>query len=64
MSAHGATVIVVDNEQLRAVVASMRLDPYCSGHHRFVGVADANTLLSCVGNDCRKGLVGSQDYCA
>jgi hypothetical protein len=48
-------VIVVDDEQLRALVASMRLDPYCSGNHRFVGVVDANALLSCVGNDCRKG---------
>jgi len=52
----GATVIVVDDgQQLRALVASMRLDPYCSGNHQFVGVVDANALLSCVGNDCRKG---------
>jgi hypothetical protein len=51
----GATVIIVDDEQLRMLVASMRLDPYCSGNHRFVGVVDANALLSCVGNDCRKG---------
>jgi len=48
-------VIIVDDEQLRALVASMRLDPYCAGDHRFVGVVDANAVLSCVGNDCRKG---------
>jgi len=47
-------VSIVDSEPLRVAVASMRLDPYCLGH-RFVGVADANTVLSCVGNDCRKG---------
>jgi hypothetical protein len=55
MSDRGATVIIMDDEQLRMLVASMRLDPYCSGNHRFVGVVDANALLSCVGNDCRKG---------
>jgi len=43
------------NEQLRALMASMRLDPYCSGNRRFVGVVDVNALPSCVGNDCRKG---------
>lgn len=55
MSDPGDTVIIVDDKQLGMLVASMRLDPYCSGSHRFVGVADANALLSCVGNDCRKG---------
>jgi hypothetical protein len=51
----GATVIVVDDEQLRMLVASVRLDRYCSGNHRFVGVGDTSALLSCVGNDCRRG---------
>jgi hypothetical protein len=44
------------DEQLRVFVAYTRLDPYCSGAPRFLGVVDANTLLSCVGNDCRKGM--------
>jgi len=43
------------DERLRALMVSTRLDPYCSGGRRFVGVVDANALLSCVGNDCRKG---------
>ena len=43
------------DEQVRALMAYTRLDPYCSGGRRFVGVVDANALLSCVGNDCRKG---------
>jgi len=54
-------VIAVDDEQLRILVASMRLDPYCSVNHRFVGVVDANALLSCVGNDCRKGAYWQSD---
>jgi hypothetical protein len=43
------------------LVASMRLDPYCSGNHRFVGVGDTSALLSCVGNDCRKGAYWQSD---
>jgi hypothetical protein len=43
------------DERLRALMVSTRLDPYCPGGRRFVGVVDANALLSCVGNDCRKG---------
>jgi hypothetical protein len=34
---------------------SARLDPYSLSSRRFLGVADANAVLSCVGNDCRKG---------
>jgi hypothetical protein len=48
-------VVTVSDEQIRAYVASTRLDPYCPGGRRFLGVADANAVLSCVGNDCRKG---------
>jgi hypothetical protein len=33
----------------------MRLDPCCPGTRRFLGVADANAVLGCVGNGCRKG---------
>lgn len=43
------------DEQPRAITASMRLDPYCWGGPRFLGVVDTNAILSSVGNDCRKG---------
>ena len=49
------TVIAMTDEQLRAIAASVRLDPYSWGSPRFVGVVDANAILSSVGNDCRKG---------
>lgn len=48
-----ATVICV--EQASEVSASMRLDPYCSLPSRFLGVVDANAILSSVANDCQKG---------
>ena len=54
-------MLIVDEEQFRVLAASMRLDPYCSGNRRFVGVVDANALLSCVGNDCRKGVHWQSD---
>jgi hypothetical protein len=43
------------DEEFRALVVSMRLDPYSWGGPRFLGVVDANAILSSVGNDCRKG---------
>ena len=49
------TVATVSDEQVWVYPASARLDPYSSGSRRFLGVADANAVLSCVGNDCRKG---------
>ena len=33
----------------------MRLDPYCSLNPQFLGVVDANAILSSVDNECRKG---------
>jgi hypothetical protein len=50
-----STVIAMTDEQLRVIVAGVRLDPYSWGSPRFVGVVDANAILSSVGNDCRKG---------
>jgi predicted nucleic acid-binding protein len=50
-----STVIIMTEEQLRAFMTYMSLDPYCAGGRRFLGVVDANALLSSVGNDCRKG---------
>ncbi len=48
-------MITVTEQQIRAFMASTRLDPYCSGSPRFLGVVDTNALLSSVDNDCRKG---------
>src|SRR5712691_1996172 len=42
-------------EQPRVYGTSMRVDPYCSTTPRFLGVVDANALLSSVRDDCRKG---------
>ncbi len=55
MSDPAATVIIMDYEQVTGILASMRLDPYCSLTPRFLGVVDANAILSSVDNDCRKG---------
>jgi hypothetical protein len=55
LSVLSGTVITMTGEQFRAFMMTTRLDPYCSGGRRFLGVVDANALLSCVGNDCRKG---------
>jgi hypothetical protein len=48
-------VIFMEYQQVTETVASMRLDPYCSLAPRFLGVVDANAILSSVDNDCRKG---------
>jgi hypothetical protein len=45
----------MDYEQVTGILANMRLDPYCSLSPRFLGVVDANAILSSVDNDCRKG---------
>src|ERR1700691_1810276 len=45
----------MEYQQVTEMVASMRLDPYCSVAPRFLGVVDANAILSSVDNDCRKG---------
>jgi hypothetical protein len=51
-----ATVITMtEAEQLMALASSTRLDPYCSYRPQFLGLPDANALLSSVDNDCRKG---------
>lgn len=52
-----ATLIAMtDSEQLVVDAARyLRLDPYCSSRPRFVGLPDANALLSSVDNDCRNG---------
>lgn len=55
MSDQAATVISMEYEQVTGVIADMRLDPYCSLTPRFLGVVDANAILSSVDNDCRKG---------
>jgi hypothetical protein len=55
MSDLPATVIFMEYQQVAETVASMRLDPYCSLAPRFLGVVDANAILSSVDNDCRKG---------
>ncbi|SRR5271166_287073 len=55
MSDPAAIVIFMDYEQVTEILASMRLDPYCSLTPRFLGVVDANAILSSVDNDCRKG---------
>ncbi len=49
------TVVTVSDVPVRALLAGTQLDPYAQGARQFLGVADANALLSCVGNDCRKG---------
>ncbi len=55
MSDPAATVTIMDYEQVTGILASMRLDPYCSLTPRLLGVVDANAILSSVDNDCRKG---------
>ena len=50
-----ATLTFMEYQQVTDLVASMRLDPYCSLAPRFLGVVDANAILSSVDNDCRKG---------
>jgi hypothetical protein len=46
---------VTDGERLAAVAGETRLDPYCSLRPRFLGLTDANAVLSSVDNDCRNG---------
>jgi hypothetical protein len=48
-------MIIMDYEQVTGILVSMRLDLYCSLTPRFLGVVDANAILSSVDNDCRKG---------
>ena len=55
MSDQAATVTCMESGQVTRVVAGIRLDPYCSLAPRFLGVVDANAILSSVDNDCRKG---------
>lgn len=50
-----ATLAFMEYQQVTELVASMRLDPYCSLTPRFLVVVDANAILSSVDNDCRKG---------
>jgi hypothetical protein len=50
-----ATVIYTEYQQVIEMVASVQLDPYCSLAPRFLGVVDANAILSSVDNDRRKG---------
>jgi hypothetical protein len=49
------TVIIMTEEELKLIVASVRLDPYSSGAPRFLGVVDTNAVLSSVVHDCLKG---------
>jgi len=44
---------VIESEQWVAAARSLRLDPYCSLRPRFLGLPDANAVLSSVDNDCR-----------
>ncbi len=46
--------MIMTNEELAAIVAQIRLDLYSAGS-RFLGVVDANAIISNVDNDCRKG---------
>ena len=46
---------VIASEHLVAAARSLRLDPYCSLRPRFLGLPDANAVLSSVDNDCRNG---------
>lgn len=55
MSDPDRSLVTVSESLAVAVPPLTRLDPYTAGSRRFLGVADANALLSCVGNDCRKG---------
>ena len=55
MSGPADTVLFMEYEQVSEILAGMRLDPYCSLTPRFLGVVDANAILSSVDNDCRKG---------
>ena len=55
MSDQAATVTCMESGQVTRVVAGIRLDPYCWLAPRFLGVVDANAILSSVDNDCRKG---------
>ena len=48
-------IAMTDGEQLMAVARHRRLDPYCSSGPQFLGLPDANALLSSIDNDCRKG---------
>lgn len=55
MSDLPATVTFMEYQEVTEAVASVRLDPYCSLAPLFLGVVDANAILSSVDNDCRKG---------
>ena len=46
---------VIESEQPVAAARSLRLGPYCSLRPRFLGLPDANAVLSSVDNDCRNG---------
>lgn len=48
-------ITMTDGEQFMAVARQLRLDPYCSQVPRFLGLPDANALLSSIDNDCRNG---------
>ncbi|HEX3955939.1 MAG TPA: hypothetical protein VHZ03_04820 [Trebonia sp.] len=54
MSDLAATVISMEYEQVTGILAGMRLDP-CLLAPRFLGLIDANAILSSVDNDGRKG---------
>lgn len=49
-----STVVDMTDEDL-TLRRPTRLDPYCAERLRFLGVVDANAILSSVDNDCRKG---------
>jgi hypothetical protein len=51
MSDSGGNLVTVSEFLAVELPACTRLDPYTAGTRRFLGVADANALLSCVGND-------------
>lgn len=43
------------DEELKPWVPRAPIDPYCDRFPHFLGVADANAILSSIDNDCRRG---------
>lgn len=53
----------MDDEQITAILATMRLDPYCSMNPRFLGAVDANAILSSVDMTAARACTGCPGYC-
>jgi hypothetical protein len=55
LSVRALTIANMADEQLRPLAVRTALDPYCSLRPKFLGIVDANAVMSSVDNDCRRG---------